>query len=487
MSKEYKIHSVQYNFIMNVILKMSTVIFPFITFPYVSRVLGAAGNGKIAFTSSIISYFTLMACLGIPTYGIRACARYRDNKQKLNKVVKELLIILAVTTTIAYLAFFVCFICVPKFREEQTLMLMYSISILLTSFGVEWFYQAIEQYDYITFRNLAFKVISIVLMFLLVKTSDDYLIYGFISILGGIGSNILNILRLRKYVDFKEKTELDILIHVRPIITLFMLSAASMIYTNLDSVMLGFLTDNTEVGYYNAAVKLKNILLNFVTALGVVVLPRITNHLAKKEHNEVNKLLRKSFNYVLISSLSLTIYCCVEARDCIMFLAGEGYEPAILGMQLISPSIIFIGLSNVIGLQILIPTERENHTLISTIIGAIVDVALNVILIPKYGNAGAALATTIAELCVLTYQIIIVRKEIYQYLDIRNIIKILLSIIIAVIVLFVVFAIIKFSNSFLNILLSGTVFFASFGISLLIMKEDTIFDLFQSVLKKIKK
>ena len=485
MSKEYKIHSVQYNFIMNVILKLSTVIFPFITFPYVSRILGAAGNGKIAFISSIISYFTLMAGLGIPTYGIRICAKHRDNKKELNKVVKELLIILAITTFIAYVTFFICYFSIPKFREDQALMLMYSMTILLTSFGVEWFYQAIEQYDYITFRNLAFKILSVILMFIFVKSNEDYLIYGFICILGGTGSNILNILRLRKYVDLKEKTDIDILIHIRPIVTLFMLSAASMIYTNLDSVMLGFITDNTEVGYYNAAVKLKNILLNFVTALGVVVLPRITNYLARKEHEEVNKLLKKSFNYVLISSLSLTIYCCFEARDCIMFLAGEGYEPAILGMQLISPSIIFIGFSNIIGLQILIPTERENYTLISTIIGAVVDVILNLILIPKYGSSGAALATTIAELFVLLYQIWIVRKEILNYLDLKNIVKIILSMIISTLTLMLVTKLIFTNVAFFNILISGITFFGSLLIVLIIFKEDTIYPFFMKFLNKI--
>ena len=376
---------------------------------------------------------------------------------------------------------------VPKFQEEKALMLMYSVSILLTSFGVEWFYQAIEQYDYITFRNLAFKIISIILMFLFVKTEGDYLIYGVVCVIGGTGSNILNIIRLRKYVNFKDKSKLEFGIHIRPIITLFMLTAASMIYTNLDSVMLGFISGDTEVGYYNAAVKLKNILINFVTALGIVILPRITNHLAKNEHEEVNKLLKKSFNFALISSLSLTVYCILEAGNCILFLAGDGYEPAITAMQLISPSIIFIGLSNIIGIQILIPTERERHTLFSTVIGALVDLVLNLIWIPKYGSAGAALATTIAELSVLLYQVWVVRKEIHQYVDLKNIIKIIISVVVSTIILFIVINFVQLNSTFLNILLTGMVFFASFGVLLIITKESSVLELIEAVLKKIKK
>lgn len=359
MSKDFKIHSVKYNLIMNVILKMSSFIFPLITFPYVSRILGAVGNGKVSFATSVIYYFTVIATLGIPTYGVKICAQYRDDKKKLSKTVKELLIISNIMMIISYLIFFIALFLIPKLYEEKILMLINSVTIILTVLGVEWFYQAIEQYDYITFRNLAFKVLSIVLMFLFVHKSEDYIMYGAITVVGTTGSNILNIIRINKYVNLKESCEIELYKHIRPIFTLFMLTAATMIYTSLDSVMLGFISGDEQVGYYNAATKLKSILVSFVTALGVVLLPRLSNCLSNNDYFQFNILIKKSFNFVLITSLPLTVYSILEAENCINFLAGSGYHQAILSMQYISPSIIFIGLSNIIGIQILIPTVKK--------------------------------------------------------------------------------------------------------------------------------
>ena len=165
MSNSFKIHSVKYNFIMNMILRMSSFIFPMITFPYVSRVLLAVGNGKIAFAASVINYFSLFASLGIPTYGVKVCAQVRDDKTNLSRTVHELLFINFICMIISYIVFIIMMFVVPEFSNNSTLLWINSISILLSVAGIEWFYQSIEQYDYITFRNIAFKVLSILLMF----------------------------------------------------------------------------------------------------------------------------------------------------------------------------------------------------------------------------------------------------------------------------------------------------------------------------------
>lgn len=472
--KGYKIHSVKYNLIMNVILKMSSFIFPLITFPYVSRVLGAVGNGKVSFATSVIYYFTMIATLGIPTYGVKICAQHRDNKEKLSKTVKELLAIESIAMLLSYLIFFVALFAIPRLQEERTLMLINSATILLTVFGVEWFYQAIEQYDYITFRNLAFKVLSIVLMFLLVHKTEDYILYGAITVIGTVGSNVLNIIRLRKLVDLKTKAKLELSRHIRPIMMLFMLSASTMIYTSLDTTMLGFIKGDADVGYYNAAIKLKNILVSLVTSLGTVLLPRLSNSLANQDMALFNRLIKKSFDFALLLSIPLTAYCILEANDCITFLAGAGYEPAILPMQFISPAIIFIGLSNIIGIQILIPLGKENLTVISTIVGAIVNVILNSILIPAYSAAGAALATTIAELSVVIVQLYFIKDHMISMIDIKNYMKILFACIISTVILAINNMTIHIDSSFITIIETGILYFAIYGLLLLIMKENIV-------------
>lgn len=485
MNKELKIRSVKYNLMMNIILKLSGVIFPFITFPYISRVLGATNNGKIAFAASVIQYLTFLASLGIPTYGVKACAQYRDDKQKLSKIVKELLLISSITTILSYIIFVILLFFVPKFYEEKTLMIIHSMGIILSVYGFEWFYQAIEQYDYITYRNIAFKIISIILMFLFVHKTEDYLIYATISVICGGGSSILNLIRLKKYVDFKTKTEVDLKIHFKPILTLFMLSAASMIYTSLDSVMLGFISTDVQVGYYNAAVKVKNILVSVVTALGVVLLPRLSNTLANGREDEFNGFIKKSFNFSFLSSLPFALFCIFEATRCILFLAGEGYIEAILPMQLISPSIIFIALSNIIGIQILIPTGKELYTLISTVAGAIVNLILNAYLIYYFQSSGAAMATTIAEAVVLAVQVYYVKSNLKNYVDYTNISKILFASIISSIVLLSFNNFILIESVLLGILLSGALFFVTYGFSLLILKEKVMLEVYKSLLNRI--
>lgn len=487
MSKDFKIHSVKYNLIMNVILKMSSFIFPLITFPYVSRILGAVGNGKVSFATSVIYYFTVIATLGIPTYGVKICAQYRDDKKKLSKTVKELLIISNIMMIISYLIFFIALFLIPKLYEEKILMLINSVTIILTVLGVEWFYQAIEQYDYITFRNLAFKVLSIVLMFLFVHKSEDYIMYGAITVVGTTGSNILNIIRINKYVNLKESCEIELYKHIRPIFTLFMLTAATMIYTSLDSVMLGFISGDEQVGYYNAATKLKSILVSFVTALGVVLLPRLSNCLSNNDYFQFNILIKKSFNFVLITSLPLTVYSILEAENCINFLAGSGYHQAILSMQYISPSIIFIGLSNIIGIQILIPTGKENLTVLSTVIGAVVNLILNTLLIYYFAASGAALATTIAELSVLLVQIWVIRKKITNFIEYNNILKIIISLMISSLCLILCIHVICIESLFFTLLLTATIFFGIYCCMLFLLKETIITTTFVNIENKLKK
>ncbi len=293
--QEFKIHSIQYNFIMNIILKMSAFVFPLISFPYVSRVLGASGNGKIAFAASVVNYFSLFALLGIPSYGVKACAQVRDNKEKLSTVVQELLVINFCSMAVSYIVFIGMMLIVPELRNQQVLLWINSISILLSSIGVEWFYQAIEQYDYITFRNIAFKFISIILMFVFVKKPTDYIIYAGITIVGTYGSNILNVLRLPRYISLKKTKKYSLVRHLAPIIALFLYNAATTIYTNLDTVMLGMMTNDNQVGYYNAAVKIKGILASVVTAMSAVLLPRVSYYLSNDNREDFFRIIKKTF------------------------------------------------------------------------------------------------------------------------------------------------------------------------------------------------
>ncbi|MCC6095314.1 MAG: oligosaccharide flippase family protein, partial [Eubacterium sp.] len=239
---------------MNALLTMSQFIFPLITFPYVSRVLQVAGTGKVSFATSFVSYFSMFAQLGIPTYGIRACAKVRDNKEELTRVTQELLIINLVTMVFAYIAFFGMLIFVPRLQSEKPLYIVVSVTILLNAVGMEWLYKGLEQYSYITIRSILFKFIALILMLLLIRQKSDYVIYGALSVFASAASNIFNLFHAHRFIGMRPVGHYNFRRHMKAIGIFFAMSCATTIYTQLDTVMLGFMATDTDVGYYNAAV-----------------------------------------------------------------------------------------------------------------------------------------------------------------------------------------------------------------------------------------
>lgn len=407
-----KVQSIKINFVMNSILTMSSFIFPLITFPYVSRILLPSGIGKVSLATSVITYFTMFAQLGIPTYGIRACAKVRDNRKELTKVSQELLIISIIMSAISYMILFILLFSVSKFRCEKELYVILSFTILLTAIGMEWLYKALEQYTYITMRSVIFKFIALIAMFFLVHKQTDYVVYGGITIFAASASNILNLFNAYKYINLKPVGNYNFKRHIKPVLIFFAMSCATTIYTNLDTVMLGFMTTDADVGYYNAAVKIKVILVSVVTSLGTVLLPRASYYIQMGELKEFRRITRKALNFVFLMAMPLMLYFIYFAKEGIFFLSGDNYVGAIIPMQVIMPTLLLIGITNILGIQILVPTGREKIVLYSEIVGAIVDVIINALLIPVYASTGAAIGTLIAEFAVFFVQIYILRDEI---------------------------------------------------------------------------
>lgn len=400
------------NFVMNAILTMSQFLFPLITFPYISRILLPTGTGKVSFATSVVSYFALFAQLGIPTYGIRACAKVRDDRKALERTVQELFLINLIMSILAYIVLFLAIAFVPRMRQEKALFLIVGLTILFNAIGMEWLYKALEQYTYITVRSIIFKLIAVVAMFVLVHEQKDYVIYGGISILAASASNVFNFFHAHKYVSIKPVGSYNFRQHLKPIVIFFAMSCAATIYTNLDTVMLGFMTSDAEVGYYNAAVKIKSILVSVVTSLGVVLLPRASYYVECKLMDKFCRITHVALNFVILISVPLTVYFILFAKEGIFFLSGAEYEASIVPMQIIMPTLLFIGLTNIMGIQTLIPLGKEKVVLYSEIAGAVADLLLNVALIPSMASAGAAIGTVVAEGVVFAVQFWALRKEV---------------------------------------------------------------------------
>ena len=483
MSKKQK--SLKLNFIMNAILAMSSFIFPLISFPYVSRVLLPIGTGRISFATSLISYFQMFAQLGIPTYGIRVCAKARDNRIELTRTAHELLIINLVMSIFSYLILAVALIFVPRLREDRILYIIISMTIFLSAIGMEWLYKALEEYSYITFRSIVFKIIAIIAMFILIRKQEDYVIYGGITIFASSASNILNFINVHKYIEMKPVGNYNLKRHLQPILVFFAMACATTIYTNLDTVMLGFMTTNVDVGYYNAAIKIKTILVSVVTSLGTVLLPRASYYIEQGYAEEFRKISKKALNFVILLSFPLVIYFVLFAKEGIYFLSGSAYAGAVFPMQLIMPTLILIVITNILGIQILIPQGREKIVLYSEIVGAIIDLIINWLLIPKLASAGAAIGTLIAEFSVLVVQYLALKKDINDMLISIHYLRIIIAVVIACIP--AVFIKILAIGNFATLMISAIVFWGIYGVVLILTKESLVIELLSQVLNKIRK
>ncbi len=468
---------------MNAILTMSSFIFPIITFPYVSRILQPVGTGKVSFAISVINYFSMFAQLGIPTYGIRACAQVRDDRRALTRTAHELLMINGVMSLLSYTAFFISLALVAKFRNEKELMIIVSLTILFNMIGMEWLYKALEQYAYITIRSVFFKFVALIALLLLVRSQSDYVIYGGISIFASSASNILNLINARKYIDFSQAGPYNPVKHLKPVFIFFAMACATTVYTNLDTVMLGFMKTDTDVGYYNAAVKIKTILVSIVTSLGAVLLPRSSYYVEHGEMDEFRRISAKAANFVIVLAVPMMLFFILYARPGIFLFSGEKYEGAVVPMQIIMPTLLFIGLTNVFGIQMLIPLGGERFVLYSEIAGAVCDLIINRLLIPGYASSGAAIGTVAAEAVVLVVQVVALKNDLSFMKNIQYA-KVGAGAALAAFASYWVFRL-RLGN-FLTLMTGSVCFFGVYGAVLLLLGEPMMREIIRILILRIR-
>lgn len=484
--KTYNKNSIRYNYVMNLILTVSNVLFPLLTFPYFSRILLPVGIGKVAFAQSFIAYFIMIAQLGMPIYGIRKCAQVRDDKIKLSKTVHELLMISILMVIISYLILFVIIATVDKIHDNKDLILIMSTQILLNSIGMNWLYSSLEQYSYITIRSIIFKLISLIIMFILVRGSDDYLYYAIGMVIAVSGSSLLNIINAKKYIYLKPLSNYNLKQHLRPVFILFATNIAISIYVNLDVIMLGFMVGDSEVGLYNAALKVNRVLLQVVSSIGVVLLPRLSYLISNNLVDEFVVAVKKAIYFVVLISVPLVLYFIIFAKDVIQVIAGDNFLGSTKVLQILMPIVLIAGISNITGLQMLVPIGAEKKLMFSVVCGAFVDVILNIILIPKYGASGAAFSTVLAESIVLIVQIIFVKEYLANFITRIELKKILLIITWLLLVL-VFINTLNFQFVYIKLVITFTFYIGMYVLSLFITKEKMTLEFIKLLRTKIQR
>ena len=387
------------NSIFNMIYKGFTALFPLITTTYISRVLLPGGVGRVSYANTIVAYFTLVASLGLPSYGVKAIAQSNDTKEHRTKTFWELFTINLGATILCILAYYLFVNNFTHFSDRKSLFNIMGLMLILNIFNIDWFYQGIEEYGYIATRSIIVKILSFVAMLCLVKNSGDYLMYAFILCIATAGNNILNAINLRKYIG-KPDRELSLGRHMRPVLVLLASTIATEVYTMLDTLMLEYYHGETSVGYYSNSVKIVRMTYTMVIALVAVFYPRISMYYKQKEYEQCNELLSKGVKILLILALPCTVGMALTADYIIPLLFGQAFLPSVGTLQILSILILIFSIAYFLGHIVLTAAGLEKKILHATVAGAIINVIANILLIPSFRQNGAAIASVLSEITV---------------------------------------------------------------------------------------
>lgn len=472
--------SIKKNFIYSSILTVANYIFPMITFPYVSRVLGVTNIGVCSFVDSIINYFILFAMMGLTTIGIREIAGTGGDRERQGKVFSSLLTINAISTLLMLVLLLISIEIIPQFNTNRKLLYIGAAKLISNLFLVEWFFKGTENFKYITQRSIIVKTAYVALVLLLVKTPDDYYTY-FILLTGMTVVNAaINFPFACKKVKFSFK-ELNMKMYIKPFFIMGIYAILTSMYTSFNVIYLGMTTNNTEVGYYSTSTKLFSILIAIYTAFTGVMLPRMSALYSKNSIDEFKRMIRKSVTGLVFFAVPVVILTSLLASDIVYALSGPGYEGAYLPAKIIMPLIFIIGYEQILVIQILMPSKQDKSILLNSIIGAIVGISLNLILVHRFGATGSAIVWVMSEITVLCAAQYAVSKTLSINFPIKELVKHIILYIPSIVLILLISS--SNNNHLYKLLLGGIVVL----INTVIVIKHTQPEMIGRVIEKLKK
>lgn len=388
--------SVKRNFIYNALLTTANYIFPLLTYPYITRVLGVESIGLCGFIDSIINYFIIFSALGINILGIREIASSRNDNENFNKTFTALIFLNTITTIIMFVVLIIVTFLVPKLYENWEMMLIGALKLLANLFLIEWLYRGLEDFKYITLRTLSVRVLYVIMIFIYIKNENDTIKYYFLTTIVIVFNAFININHARKYIKLIFSI-VAVKNYIKPYASLGVYSVLTSMYTSFNVAYLGFISDNTQVGYYTTATKLFTILISLFTAFTGVMMPRMCNLIASKNIDDFIILINKSMSFLLAFIIPIALFSIIFSDEIVHIIAGKGYEGAVFPMQIIMPLLLIYGFSQIFVEQILMPLKKDKAILLNSIIGAFVGVLLNIIFTRHLQSVGSAIVLAISE------------------------------------------------------------------------------------------
>lgn len=390
------------------------MVFPLITFPYSSRILEAEGIGVINFYNSIISYISLVTCLGIPLYATREIAKVKHDPSLTSKTSAEVLVFHVGLTVLGYIVVALICVFVPKIRENWPIFLLLSASLIFTAMGCDWYFRGTEDFKFITIRGLIVRIIYIPLLFIFVRTKSDLLMYAGLTVFVTVGNNLFNFYKIIKVISFKEiKDAVKVPFrHLKGSVQIFLLNASISLYLQMNILILGFLSSSTSVGYFTAASRFTYVVSGIIVALQTTLLPRGASLLSQDNLEAFKNIMTKVLNFIFCVTLPMSAGLIVMSPLIIKLFAGDSFSPAIPTLQLLSINVIFSIFNGVLCGGMLVPLGKETLAMYACLIGGIVSIAANFILVPFFSQNGSALASIITEIAVGIGMIALAKKYI---------------------------------------------------------------------------
>ncbi|MBR7020495.1 MAG: flippase [Lachnospiraceae bacterium] len=473
--------SITRNVSYNTVITAMTYLFGAVSMMYVSRKLQPAANGRVDFANSIVHYFVLIAGLGMPWYAIRCCARFREDRKKLTKVFSELFSLGLLLAVVSGAVLAVLCLTVNPFKDNRVLMLILGSVIVWNAIGCEWLYKGLERYKYLMFVSLITRTTALVLVFLAVRSPDDMLLYAGLSVLPTAAMAVCNFMFLGREVDTRFRFRINPE-HLKPLLIFFAMSCMTTIYVNLDIVMLGLMKGDYETGLYSLVSKGKTLFTCFGGVLLSAAMPQVTVAWSKGNKERFREITKRSIGLIMAVNLALLAFALVFAEDCVLAMGGSSYLGATRAFRIMVISIAPIGLSNILGGQVLVPAGREKRLLLAEIIGAVVNLVLNLYVIPRYSINGASATTLISEVLVWVVCLYYVCREVG--LPVRDTLPdVRTPIACAVAAVPVYFLHVPIGNVFVRLAAEAAVFFGVYVCAGLLLREPILRETVHRVLR----
>lgn len=402
--------SIKINFAYKSALTLSSYLISFITFPYVSRVLGVERIGLVNFIDNTIGYFLLFATMGISLLGVREIAAVKDNTEKRNKVFANLLGLNLGFTFVTLFIYTIAVFAVPKLNQYSELFFIGTAKIISTAFLAEWFFSGIENFRYITLRSLSIRILYVIAVFIFVRSTNDYKLYFILTVGTVVVNAVINSIYVRRFVKIHLQELLN-LSYLRENCILGIYLLMTSMYLSFNVMYLGFVSGNVQVGYYTTAFKIYTIILGLFTSFTNVMLPRMSALLAEGKKDRFEDLINQSFRAICMFSIPVIICCMILTPEIIYVISGQGYEGAIIPMRIIMPAALFVGIAQVLALQILAPMKKDKMLFIASIVGAVISIIINITLVPYFGSTGSAIVLLSSEMAVTTTYIIYILRH----------------------------------------------------------------------------